>query len=132
MPSEAAESHTSRHSQTRYQGRNLLFLLLAIGTPAAILYLRIVLGYVSKTPLTPQAGLRLVWASNLALVCFVIAQLISARYVQRFLKPARTSLGLAVQYAGVLLLCGLLSVTGAVLLEGFGYAFFVRLRSTRS
>jgi hypothetical protein len=71
------------------------------------------------------------WSSNIALALFFLLQLFSARYIQRLLKPRTTVSGVALQYLAVLLLCGLLSVTGAVLLEAFGYTFFLRLRNAQ-
>ncbi len=129
---EAMKATPSNSHAMRYQGKNLLLLLVAIGTPAALLYLRLVLGYVgSEAQLTAAGSERLIWASNLTLVLFFLAQPIAARYVQRLLKPAATVPRRALQYLGVLLLCVLLSVTGAVLLEAFGYAFFLRMKHSR-
>lgn len=113
----------------RYAGKNLLFLLLAIGAPAALLYLRLVFGYVvSEGELQHGRTQWLSWASNAALALFVLALPLSAAYVQRLLKQRTTLPAIVLQYVAVLLLCGLLSLSGAVLLEAFGYNFFLRAR----
>lgn len=104
--------------------------MIAIGAPAIILYLRVVIAYVaseSQPPLVHSSSLS--WLSNALLALFFPVQLICARYVQSLLR-ARSSLPASIlQYVAVLLLCGLLSVTGAVLLEAFGYNFFLRVRN---
>lgn len=123
----------SQQSSEKYRGRNLLFLLLAIGAPAAILYLRLVFEYMASESRLSRGQLEwLSWLSNITLGLFFVVQFICARYVQRLLKARATLPGRALQYLGVLLLCTLLSVTGAVLLEGFGYTFFLRVRSGRT
>lgn len=122
----------ARHDPETYRGRNLFFLMLAIGAPAALLYLRVVFGYVTSESQVPRTQLQwLSWSSNIVLALFFIIQTISARYVQRLLKPRISRAAIALQYVAVLLLCTLLSVTGAVLLEGFGYTFFLHVRNAR-
>jgi len=104
-----------------------------MGAPAALLYLRLVFGYIaSQSQLPPAHSHWLSWSSNAALVLFFVVQLLSARYVQRLLKARSSFPGIALQYVGVLLLCGLLSICGAVLLEAFGYNFFLRVRHARN
>ncbi len=126
------EAPPSQSHADRYRGKNLFFLLLAIGTPAAFLYLRVVFEYAAGgSHLTSAPCKGLLWTSNLSLVFFFIAQLICARYVQRLLKPPVTWPGRALQYVAVLLLCALFSITGAVLLEAFGYAFLLRVLAPR-
>lgn len=106
--------------------------MLALGAPAAILYLRLVFGYMNnETRLSYRQSPWLPWSSNTALVLFFVVQIVSARYVQRLLKPYKSFPAIALQYLAVLAFCGLLSVTGAVLLEAVGYNFFLRLRSPR-
>ncbi len=132
MPPQATESDVPRHSPERYRGKNLLFLLLAIGVPGAFLYLRLVFEYAAaegRFTSAPSGGL--LWAGNVALGGFFVAQLISARYVQGMFKRPATWPGNALQYVGVLLLCGLFSATGAVLLEAFGYALLLRVKGSR-
>jgi len=65
-------------------------------------------------------------------VLFFAVQLICARYVQRLLKPRASVPGRALQYVGVLLLCTLLSIVGAVLFEAFGYTLFLHVRNGRA
>ena len=108
----------------------MLLLLLAIASPAGLLYLRLVLEQISSQGQLARTQVTwLTWASNGTLALFFVAQLICARYVQRLLKPSITFFGSALQYSAVLLLCLLFSVCGAVLLEAFGYYFFLRVRS---
>lgn len=102
-----------------YQGKNLLRLLLALAIPTGLLYLRVVFEY-----------LRLLYWSDVALGLFFLVQLIAARYLQRFFRPAITKLGRALQYGGAVLVGLFCSVAGAVMLEGFGYNFFLRVFGT--
>ena len=102
--------------EEHYRGKNLLRLLLALAIPAGVLYLRVVFEY-----------LRLVYYSEAVLGLFFVVQLIAARYLQRFFQPAATKLGAALQYGGAVLLGVFCSMTGAVMLEGFGYNFFLRV-----
>lgn len=103
-----------------------------MGAPAGLLYLRLVLGYVAiESRVSRLQSGWLTWLSNIALIVFFVVQLVSARYIQHLLKPRVTAAGMALQYVAVLLLCILLSVTGAVLLEGFGYTFFLHMRDSR-
>jgi len=121
-----------RHDLTRYQGKNLLRLLLAICLPAGILYLRLVLGLAATD--TRVTSVQFIWlnrASTLALIMFFAVQLICARYIQRLLKLRQTALGKFLQYGAVLLLCIFFSLTGAVILEAFGFNFFLRVGGIR-
>ena len=123
---------SSQHSLENYRGKNFAFLLVAIAAPAACLYLRLVLGYVATESRVSRSQLNgLAWWSNVALALFFITQLISAGYMQRLLKPRTALPAIALQYVAVLLLGIMLSVTGAVLLEGFGYTFFLHARNAR-
>jgi uncharacterized membrane protein len=117
----------SRPDLSRYQGKNLLYLLLSICLPAGLLYLRLVLGLAAtNTRVTSAQALWLNRASLGALVLFFIVQLICARYVQRLLKPRQTGVGKSLQYGAVLLLCVFFSLTGAIMLEAFGFNLFLR------
>lgn len=96
--------------------------------PAALLYLRILLGTVagySRGLTSVQLG-RLTLSSNLALAAFVVVQVLCAGYIQRLVPPRRTSMARLFQYVAVLALCVLLSVTGAVLFEAFGVTLLIR------
>lgn len=132
MHSQIAKPEIPRHNPDRYRGKNLLFLLLATGVPAGFLYLRLVFGYVALTDhrtLAPSTSF--IWAANLSLLLFFIAQLISAWYLQRLLKRPVTLAGYFLQYVAVLIGCLLVSVTAAVLLEAFGYEFVLRMRTSK-
>ena len=129
---DAVNPSSQSHSEN-YRGKNLFFLLLAMAAPAALLYLRLVFGYIASEGSVSRNQLGwLTVLSNVALALFFVVQLICARRIQRLLKPRLTLPGIALQYVAVLLLCVLISVTGAVLLEGFGYNFFLRVRNARA
>jgi hypothetical protein len=116
------------HDRTRYEGKNLLRLLLALGVPAFVLFLRIVLAIaLSRSAVTASQVAWLNRASYAILAAFFVLELFCARYVQRLLRPARTRLVEAVQYVAVLLLCLFISICGAVACEAFGYAVFLRV-----
>jgi hypothetical protein len=106
-------------NRNQYHGKHLLHLLLALAIPTGLLYLRVVFEYI-----------RLVYWSDAALALFFFVQLIAARYLQRFFHPAVTKLGSVLQYGGAVLFGLFCSVTGAVMLEGFGYNFFLRVFGT--
>ena len=117
-----------RHDLRRYQGKNLLYLLLAICLPAGLLYLRLILGLAATdTRVTPAQSTWLSRASLLALITFFLVQLICAFYVQRLLTSRQTAIGKSMQYGAVLLLCIFLSLTGAIILEAFGFNVFLRV-----
>jgi hypothetical protein len=105
--------------EEHYRGKNLLRLLLALAIPTGLLYLHVVFEY-----------LRLAYYSEAVLGLFFVVQLIAARYLQRLFQPAASKLGRALQYGGAVLLGLFCSVTGAVMLEGFGYNFFLRATGT--
>ncbi len=115
------------HAAEKYQGKRLLHLVLAICLPAALLYLRLVCGLAATdTRIAPRQSLWLTRFSTAALLLFFIAQLASAHYVQRLLHPRQTAAGNTLQYLAVLAFCILLSLTGAVVLEAFGFDLFLR------
>ena len=121
-----------RHDLSRYQGKNLLYLLLAICLPAGLLYLRLVLGLAAiDHRVTPAQSVGLNRASFCALILFFLVQLLCARYVQRLLKLRLTVLGRVLQYGAVLLLCIFFSLTGAIMLEAFGFNVFLRVAGMR-
>lgn len=114
-----------------YQGKNLLRLLLALAIPTGLLYLRVVFAVAAGAGGVNHAEyVRLLYCSDAALGLFFVVQLIAARYLQRFFRPAVTKLGSALQYGGAVLVGLFCSVTGAVMLEGFGYNFFLRVFGT--
>jgi hypothetical protein len=121
---------TSRpEHRAKYQGKQLFALMLAICLPAALLYLRVVLGVTATgTRVTPAQAQALNRWSTVALGLFFAAQLVCARYIQRLFLPQRGGrVKNALQYAGVLVLCVLFSVTGAIMLEAFGWNVFLRV-----
>ena len=116
------------HDRTRYEGKNLLRLLLALGGPAFVLFLRIVLAIAAgRSAITASELAWLNRASLVILAAFFVLELFCARYVQGLLRPARTRFIDAVQFIGVLVLCLFFSVCGAVACEAFGYAVFLRV-----
>jgi hypothetical protein len=122
---------SSRHDAGRYQGKRLLYLVVAICLPAALLYMRLVCG-IAATDSRIGAS-QSVWLgrfSMAALLLFFVVQLASARYVQRFLQPRLTPIGNTLQYLVVFAFCVLLSLTGAVVLEAFGFDLFLRAAVT--
>ena len=125
-------AESRRHDMTRYQGRNLLYLLLAICLPAGLLYLRLVLGLAATdTRVTPIQSTWLNRASTVALLTFFLMQLVCARYIQRLLKLRQTAISRFLQYLAVLVLGIFFSLTGAIILEAFGLNFFLRLGGIR-
>ena len=126
MPVAAAQR--SKHDRSRYEGKNLLRLLLALGLPAFILYLRIVFLFAADTVgLSHGSGVWLVRASYLVLFIFLIVQAFCARYVQKLLRPAGTRLVDALKYLAILAMCVFFSITGAIACEAFGYNVFLRV-----
>ena len=125
-------AESSRHDLSRYQGKNLLYLLLAICLPAGLLYIRLVLGLAATdTRVMPTQSIWLNRASICALILFFLAQLVCALYVQRLLKLRQTAIGRVLQYGAVLLLCVFFSLTGAIMLEAFGFNVFLRVGGMR-
>jgi hypothetical protein len=114
-------------AESRYQGRNLLFLLLALFGPAFVLFLEFASSVVQRlgrghpAPTTP----------HILLGVFFALELLCARYVQRSLWPPRQGWHDAAQYLGVLALCLFTSYCGAVVCEAFGYEVLLRLSQPR-
>jgi hypothetical protein len=116
------------HDLRRYQGKSLLYLLLAVCLPAGLLYLRLVLGLAATdTRVVPAQAAWLNRASIIVLITFFLVQLVCAFYIQRLLTPRQTAMGKSVQYGAVLLLCIFFSLTGAIMLEAFGFNVFLRV-----
>jgi hypothetical protein len=121
-----------KHHAERYQGKRLFYLVLAICVPAALLYLRLVCGIAAAdSRVAPEQSLWLERLSTGALLLFFVAQLACARYLQRLLQPRQTALGNVLQYLAVLAFCTLLSLTGAIVLEAFGFNLFLRAGASR-
>ena len=121
------DSSVRQHDKTRYQGKNLAYLLLAICLPAALLFLRILFGVIATDRrVTPEQSAHLALIADIALVIFFIAQVLRAAYVQRLAPRRPTRVGRLFQYAAVLVMCVFFSLTGAVMLEAFGLNLFLR------
>jgi hypothetical protein len=113
--------------RAKYQGKQLLSLMLAICLPAALLYIRLVLALAAgSSRATPAQSSALNRCSLAVLLVFFAVQLACARYLQRLFPAAANPVKAALQYLGVLLLCVLFSLTGAILLEAFGWNVFLR------
>jgi hypothetical protein len=113
--------------RSHYEGRNLLFLLLALFGPAFVLFLELASSVVQRLGRI-QAGAAV---PHLLLGVFIVLEIFCARYVQRLLRPARTRWQDAAQYLGVLVLCLFTSYCGAVVCEAFGYEVLLRLSQPR-
>ena len=113
--------------RAKYQGKQLLSLMLAICLPAALLYIRLVLALAAGSSHATQAQSAALngWSLAVLLVFFAV-QLVCSRYVQRLFPIPRSRFKEGLQYVGVLLLCLLFSLTGAILLEAFGWNLFLR------
>ncbi len=120
------------HDRSRYEGKNLLRLLLAFFGPALLLFLKIVVSIAEAgNRVTAREMLWMNRASYAVLAIFLLVSLLCARYVQRLLPLARTRIIDVLQYAGVLVLCLFTSYCGAVVCEAFGYEVFIRLAQQR-
>lgn len=118
-----------QNRMTRYQGKNLVYLLMSICVPAGLLFLRLMFGVAAtSSSATPLQALWLNRTANAAWVLFLIAQLAGAYYMKRMLPEKKSQLIQALQYAGVLVMGLCFSVCGAVLLEGFGYNLWLRVK----
>jgi hypothetical protein len=128
----AESGQPAKHTTERYQGKRLFYLVLAICVPAALLYLRLVCGIAATdSRVSPGQSLWLERLSIGALMLFFVGQLTCARYLQRLLQPRQTAVGNTLQYLGVLTFCTLLSLTGAIILEAFGFNVFLRAAAGR-
>lgn len=120
------------HDRTRYEGKKLLLLLLALFGPGFILFLKIVFSIVETG--SAISSRQIAWlhgGSYAVLAVFFLLEIVCARYVQPLLPAARTRLMNAAQYAGVLLLCLFTSYCGAVTCEALGYEVFLRVGPQR-
>ncbi len=89
--------------------------------------MRLILGLAaSDSRVGPKQSLWLARLSNVALILFFSVQVVCARYVQNLLPARKSRVGKAGQYAAVLAICILLSLTGAIILEAFGLNVFLR------
>lgn len=106
----------------RYRGRNLLWLLVATCGPAAVLYLRIALAFASEQAAWLRQIDPVLW------VLFFASQGWSAWYMRRMLPVRPRAWANTLQLVAVFFLGLLFSLTGAVMLEAFGYSLFIHLR----
>ena len=121
---------SSANHAARYQGKNLLWLLLAICGPAAILYLRIVFTFAaSRTGVGAVESAWLYRAGLLMLWFFFIAQAAGAWHMRTLLPPRKQLWAQILQVAAVFVLGLFFSITGAIMLEAFGYSLFIHLKS---
>jgi hypothetical protein len=122
------QSPVRTHDRSRYKGKNLVFLIAALCIPAGLLYFRLVLGLAATSNrVNAVEAARLNAVANVVLGIFFIAQAFSARYQQQLLRPRRTRAGKLVQYLAMFLMSLVFSITGAILLEAFGFAVFIRV-----
>jgi hypothetical protein len=118
--------------RSRYEGRNLLRLLSALGIPILILYFSVTCALTAGRTGQGAAGALSVTARILAFT-FYASQLYCAFRVQRALfRPPATVAMTALQYLVVLLVCFIISITGAIACEAFGYNVFLRATSGRA
>ncbi len=118
---------TQKSGKTNYQGKNLLYVLAAICLPAGLLYLRLVLGLAaSDSRVGPEQSSKLARASTLALISFFALQVICAFYLQSLAPRPQSRLATTAQFVAVLAVCILFSLTGAIVLEAFGFNVFLR------
>jgi hypothetical protein len=115
---EAGHRRRLTHDRARYEGKNLLRLLLALTVPSLLLYLRLVLA-IAASPRAMQA-------SYVVLLVFLAAQAVAARRIQYLFRPTRTRMMDALQFLAVFTVCLFFSVCGAIACEAFGYAVFLR------
>jgi hypothetical protein len=101
--------------------------LIALCLPVGLLYLRLVFGLAaSDSRLSASDNTRFEHLSMAALAVFVIAQVVAALYLKRMFPPRPGFGAQALQYTGALVIGILFSLTGAISLEAFGFAFFLR------
>ncbi len=114
------------HDRSRYEGGNLLRLLLALGIPALILSFSLTFAFAaSGSRVTQNQYGALLLASRITSGVFFVVQLFCARYVQGLLKIQASKLRSALQYVGVLLFCLFISVVSAIACQSFGYRFYL-------
>jgi hypothetical protein len=114
------------HDRSRYEGTNLLRLLLALGIPSLILFFSLTFGFAaSESRVTHSQYDRLLLASRITSAIFFVVELFCARYVQGLLRIQVSKLRSALQYAGVLLFCIFISIVAAIACQSFGYRFYL-------
>ena len=117
------------HDRNRYQGKNLFRLLLALSLPALLLYLKLVFGIAGNFAQTSAVQQYwLIRVSNIMLAVFVAVQLVCAFYLQGLFPASGSRTVKLVRYISVLFVSLLISITGAMACEAFGYALLLRAR----
>ncbi|MBV9269249.1 MAG: hypothetical protein JO061_23975 [Acidobacteriaceae bacterium] len=109
----------------------MLRLLLALGVPILVLYLSITCAVAAARAGQGIVG-GLTAAAHVLAFAFYGVQVYCAFLVQRalFARPS-TMMLTALQYALVLLVCVVISITGAIACEAFGYNVFLRAMVVR-
>lgn len=125
-------SATAGHDRSRYEGKNLLKLLFVLFGPAFVLFLKFAFSVSDRGPgITAEQAVWMHRMSTVILAVFILLEIVSARYVQRLLRPAPTRVRDAAQYLAVLALCLFSCYCGAVICEAFGYEVLLRIAQPR-
>jgi hypothetical protein len=112
--------------KSRYQGKNLLYLLFSLGIPILLLYFSLTASIAQKETSTHIRIL--IWTADIFGILFYISQFLAAGYLQRVFFPAPRSKIVAILiYVCVFLGAFFCSVCGAVACEAFGYNLFLRV-----
>ena len=114
--------------KAKYQGRQLLFLLLAMLLPAATLYLSFVLAIAAgqiRSAAPAHFGLSTV--STVTLLLYVPVQLAAARYMQRLFTPRPSAAAKWLQYFAALATGAIFSFCAAMVLVALGVNVITRL-----
>src|SRR5690349_1553430 len=123
------EKRSGGHDRSRYQGKRLARLLTVLIVPALILYMRVVLAIVAGRAGANAGAISRI--SDVLLVPFCAVQAGCAWYLSKLLKKPGGRVREALQYGGVLVMCIFCSITGAIVLEAFGYNLVVRVLGSR-
>jgi uncharacterized membrane protein len=116
----------STHGRSRYEGKALFQLLLALGIPSLILFFSLTAVFAaSETQVTPHQFRGLILASRIFSAIFFVVQLLCARYVQKLLKVQTSKIKGVLQYLAVLVLCLFISVTASIACQSFGYRVYL-------
>jgi hypothetical protein len=115
--------------RSRYQGKNLLYLLLSFGVPILLLYFSLTASVVAReSQVGRQNPLLFDIVSRAFATLFYGSQFCAAWYLTRIFFPSRaTKTVAAFRYIAVLLGTLFCSMCGAVACEAFGYDLFLRV-----
>jgi hypothetical protein len=119
----------STDHRSRYRGKNLLYLLLALGIPILLLYCSLTATFIAgETPVGRQHSTLLAILSRGFATLFYFVQFLAVWYLKRTFFPAPSSKPIrALQFTGLLIGALLCSVCGAIACEAFGYDLFLRV-----